>query len=131
MKVLIVDDDHEVVEFLESVATEFGCESVDTASSGEDAIGKTILAPYDLISLDVRMSGVNGLDALSVIRGLSAHTVIALVTAYVEVLEDDDIDAADVVLPKPVSLDAFKSLLALTAEIVDRRKRIRELGVNS
>lgn len=131
MKVLIVDDDPEVVEFLELVATEFGCESTDTASSGEDAIGKTILAPYDLISLDVKMSGVDGLDALSLIRGLNAHTVIAIVTAYVDALEDDDIDTADVVLPKPVSLDAFKSLLALTAEIVDRRNRIRELGVNS
>ena len=128
MKILIVDDDPEVTDFLTSIAEQAGWD-VDAVSSGEDAIGRSILSSYDLISLDVRMSGVSGLDAISVIRGLCAHTIIAIVSAFTEVIEDNDLDAADLVIPKPVGVDVFRSLLTLTAEIVERRSSIRQLGL--
>ena len=128
MKILIVDDDPEVAEFLSRIAQDAGWE-VDTVVSGEDAVGRSILVDYDLISLDVRMSGVSGLDAISVIRGLSAHTIIAIVSAFTESIDDDDLDAADVVIPKPVDVGTFRSLLTLTGEIVERRSSIRQLGL--
>ncbi len=128
MKIIIVDDDPEVTDFLSHIAEQAGWD-VDAVSSGEDAIGRSILVPYDLVSLDVRMSGVSGLDAISVIRGLSAHTIIAIVSAFTEAIDDDDLDAADVVIPKPVDVDVFRSLLTLTAEVVERRDSIRQLGL--
>jgi len=128
MKILIVDDDPEVAEFLSRIAQDAGWE-VDTVVSGEDAVGRSILVDYDLISLDVGMSGVSGLDAISVIRGLSAHTIIAIVSAFTESIDDDDLDAADVVIPKPVDVGTFRSLLTLTGEIVERRSSIRQLGL--
>ena len=128
MKILIVDDDPEVAEFLSRIAQDPGWE-VDTVVSGEDAVGRSILVDYDLISLDVGMSGVSGLDAISVIRGLSAHTIIAIVSAFTESIDDDDLDAADVVIPKPVDVGTFRSLLTLTGEIVERRSSIRQLGL--
>lgn len=128
MKILIVDDDPEVAEFLSRIAQDAGWE-VDTVVSGEDAVGRSILVDYDLISLDVRVSGVSGLDAISVIRGLSAHTIIAIVSAFTESIDDDDLDAADVVIPKPVDVGTFRSLLTLTGEIVERRSSIRQLGL--
>ncbi|MBK37195.1 MAG: hypothetical protein CME26_16930 [Gemmatimonadetes bacterium] len=130
MKILIVDDDPEVAEFLSRIAQDAGWE-VDTVVSGEDAVGRSILVDYDLISLDVGMSGVSGLDAISVIRGLSAHTIIAIVSAFTESIDDDDLDAADVVIPKPVDVGTFRSLLTLTGEIVERQSSIRQLGLQS
>ena len=70
MQALIVDDNIEAAQILADAARMVGCEQVETVDSGEDAIGKSIMADYDLISLDIRMPGVSGLDALSVIRGL-------------------------------------------------------------
>ena len=128
MKILIVDDDPEVTGFFSNIAQQAGWE-VDAVSSGEDAIGRSIIASYDLIALDVRMSGVSGLDAISVIRGLSAHTIIAIISAFTEAIDDDDLDAADLVIPKPVDVGVFRSLLTLTGEIVERRSLIRKLGL--
>jgi len=131
MKVLIADDVAEAAEILAEGARLFHCEMVDVVSSGEDAIGKAILVDYDFISLDLRMHGVSGLDALSVIRGIRPHTIIAIISAYVRDMEPDEIASADVVMAKPVSLDTFQTLLTLAREISERREAIRNLGVES
>ena len=128
MDVLIVDDNEDAAQVLADAAKMVGAGTVDTVTSGEDAIGKAILLDYDLITLDIRMPGVSGLDALSVIRGLRPHAVLAIISAYSRDIEPDALVAADTVLGKPVSLERFQSILTLTQEISDRRKAIRELG---
>lgn len=128
MKVLIVDDHVEAAQILADAAKLTGCESVETVDSGEDAIGKAILVDYDLITLDIRMPGVSGLDALSVIRGLRPHAILTIVSAYTRDIDPDALKAADVVLTKPVSLEKFQAVLKLTGEIAERREAIRELG---
>ena len=128
MKVLIVDDNEDAAQILSDASDMVGCNLVDTVASGEDAIGKAIMEDYDIITLDVRMPGVGGLDALSVIRGLRPHAVLAIISAYTRDIDPDSMSAADVVLSKPVSLPTFQSVLQLTKEISERRKSIRDLG---
>ena len=128
MNVLIVDDNADAAQILADAAKMVGAQTIDTATSGEDAIGKAILLDYDLITLDIRMPGVSGLDALSVIRGLRPHAVLAIISAYTRDIEPDALRAAGVVLSKPVSLERFQSVLKLTEEIAERRKSIRALG---
>jgi len=128
MKVLIVDDSVEAAEILAEGARMVNCEQVDVVNSGEDAIGKAILTDYDLITLDVRMPGVSGLDVLSVVRGIRAHSIIAIISAYVRDLDDEALRSADVVLSKPVALKMLQDLLRMTREISDRRIEIRRLG---
>ena len=128
MDVLIVDDNEDAAQVLADAAKMVGAETVDTVTSGEDAIGKAILLDYDLITLDIRMPGVSGLDALSVIRGLRPHAMLAIISAYSKDIDPEALEAADVVLGKPVSLERFQSILKLTQEIADRRKAIRDLG---
>ena len=128
MQALIVDDNIEAAQILADAARMVGCEQVETVDSGEDAIGKSIMADYDLISLDIRMPGVSGLDALSVIRGLRPHAILAIVSAYVDDIDPEALSAADVVLSKPVSLEKFQKVLKLTQEIAERRASIREMG---
>ena len=128
MKILIVDDNIEAAEILADAARLVGCETAETVDSGEDAIGKAILVDYDLITLDIRMPGVSGLDALSVVRGLRPHAILAIVSAYTRDLDPEAFRAADVVLSKPVSIERFQEVLKLTREIVVKRDAIRELG---
>ncbi len=83
---------------------------------------------YDLITLDIRMPGISGLDVLSVVRGIRAHSIIAIISAYVRDLDEEALRSADVVLSKPVSLKMLQDLLHMTREISDRRIEIRRLG---
>ncbi len=125
---LIVDDNVEAAQILAEAAKMVGCDSIETVASGEDAIGKAIMVDYDLITMDIRMPGVSGLDALSVTRGLRPHTIFAVVSAYTRDIDPESTAAADVVLPKPVSLEKFQQMLKLTEEIGERRQAIRDLG---
>ncbi len=128
MKVLIVDDMAEAAEILAEGARLYGCEKVDVVSSGQDAIGKAILTDYDLITLDIRMPGISGIEALSVIRGIRPQTIVAIVSAYVKDLDEDTQKIADVVLTKPVALSHFQELLKLAREISEKRIAIRNLS---
>ena len=56
--VLIVDDDEDVRKMLYKVIRGNGIDA-DTAASGEEALEKTAVNHYDLILLDVNMSGVD------------------------------------------------------------------------
>ena len=128
MKVLIVDDHIEAARVLGDAARLVGCEMVEVVDSGEEAIGKSILEDYDLITLDIRMPGVSGLDALSVIRGLRPHSIVAIISAYTRDIDPEAFKSADVVLAKPVSLEKFQEVLKITREISERREAIRKLG---
>lgn len=128
MKVLIVDDTAVAAEMLAEGARLYKCEQVDVVASGEDAIGKAILVDYDLITLDIRMPGVSGIEALAVIRGIRPHAIVAIISAYVNDLDETTKEAADVIMSKPVALADFQELIKLTQEIVERRVAIRNLG---
>ena len=121
MKVLVVDDNLEAAEILADAAQMVGCEAVETVDSGEDAIGKAILVDYNIITLDISKPGVSGLDALSVVRGLRPHAILAIVSAYTRDMDPDAVKAADVVLSKPVSIERFQDVLKLTQETGERR----------
>ncbi len=131
MKVLIVDDDEDVRVFLGNCMESMGCEQIDTAESGEDALAKAVLARYDLVTLDIKMPGVSGLDILSVIRGMMPWSVIALVSGYTEDIEETALEFTDVVLPKPVRVKVVQQLVQVSKELAEMRASIRSLGPDS
>ena len=128
MKILIVDDNADAAQVLADVAEMSGYDLIETAGSGEDAIGKAIVANYDMITLDIQMSGVSGLDALSVIRGLRPHAIIAIISAYVQDMDPDSREAADIIMSKPISVKKLQKVMGLVREIAGRRNEIRGLG---
>lgn len=128
MNVLIVDDDLDVQQFLNNGMKALGCESVELAASGEDALGKAVVQTFDLITLDVKMPGVSGLDIISVIRGLMPWAVIAIVSGYLEDVTDQAKAHADLVLAKPVHLQKIQALVELTRELIEKREAIRKLS---
>lgn len=61
--------------------------------------------PVDLIFLDIKMPGVNGLDFA---RTIPANTLVIFVTAYAEyALDSYEVDALDY-LVKPIEMNRFK-----------------------
>ncbi|MGD2279274.1 MAG: response regulator, partial [Candidatus Omnitrophota bacterium] len=60
-KILVTDDDKEIVKILYKLLTHAGYE-VLTASSGEEALGKVKDDHPDLILLDIMMPGIDGME---------------------------------------------------------------------
>ena len=80
-KILIVDDDEGLVHFLSRFFVGQGLE-VRSCHSGTAAQEIVEKEGFDLILLDYKMPGQNGLDTLREIRRLQVKTPIILMTAY-------------------------------------------------
>ena len=129
VKLLIVDDNKDAADVLAEAARIAGVTDVEVVTSGEDAIGRAIMVEFDVITLDIRMPGISGLDALSVIRGLRSRAVLAIVSAYTHDIPAEHFEAADVVFSKPVKMERFQEMLGLASEVTERRQKIRDLGM--
>ncbi|HEY8061220.1 MAG TPA: response regulator, partial [Gemmatimonadales bacterium] len=62
-RILVVDDEPSIRDVLAQVLGYEGYEVV-TASSGGEALASHRAHPYDLIILDVKMQGMDGMDTL-------------------------------------------------------------------
>ena len=80
-KILIVDDDEGLVHFLKRFFARQEYE-VKSCGSGREAIDLVSREAFDLILMDYKMPGMNGLDTLSEIRRLQVKTPIIVMTAY-------------------------------------------------
>ncbi len=66
-KILVVDDEGDILHFLELVLREKGYE-VATASSGHEALTRAQMAKPDLILLDIMMPQMDGWEVLKLLR---------------------------------------------------------------
>ncbi len=78
-RVLVVDDETSLRKFLKLELTSRGFD-VDTASSGEAALGKVRKSEFDVVLLDVRMPGMGGMAALEEIRRLDPAPEVLIFT---------------------------------------------------
>ena len=118
-RILIVDDDQDILANLSDILNDLGYET-DTASSGEDAIGKVEqLCPsqdncrYDLCLLDFKMPGIDGVELYKKILEYNPRLRAIMITAYAG---DDGMNRAVEagtwrVLRKPVDIEELLGLI--------------------
>lgn len=98
MKVLVVDDDADILQILSLGLETSGDYSVETALSGPRALERIALSdrPYDLFLLDIQMPEMTGVELCQRIRSLPDHfyTPIVMVTAMSDKEHVDDAFAA-------------------------------------
>ena len=81
-KILIADDNQQIVSILEEYAKQEGF-AVTTAFDGEDALAKAVATSFDIILLDVMMPKKDGFSVCREIRRNSAVPII-MITARSE-----------------------------------------------
>ena len=82
-KILVVDDEIESRELLSEFLTMRGFE-VETASRGSVALEKIAAGPPNLVLLDVRMPGMNGLQILKAAKALHPDLGVIMVSAVLD-----------------------------------------------
>ncbi len=107
-KVLIVEDDRDIIELLEIHLKDLGCE-VHAVDNGQQGLFTAKSHAFDLIILDLMLPGLNGMEVCRKIRQTDRHTPILMLTALSE--EIDKVmgleTGADDYLTKPFSVREF------------------------
>ena len=80
-RVLVVDDEPSMREFLEIMLVQEGYE-VSAASTGEEGVKMYRLTEPDLVLTDVKMPGMSGLDLIREIHSIDSSVPIIAITAY-------------------------------------------------
>jgi DNA-binding NtrC family response regulator len=82
--ILVVDDEEAMTESLAAWLREDGY-SVDTASSGREAIEKARAREYAIYFVDLKMPGLDGIETMMEIRKLQKDASVIIITAYATV----------------------------------------------
>ena len=111
-QILIVDDDHQLRQSFERLLAAEG-HDVRAASSGEAGIAAVREAVPDAVIMDVRMSGISGLEAYAAMREIEPRLPVIIMTAYgtTEIaIEATKMGAYDYIL-KPFDIPEILKLL--------------------
>jgi len=103
LRVLIVDDDVGMTKTLGDILELVGHEPT-IAQSGPEAIECVKSARFDCIFMDIRMPGMNGVEAFKTIKRLAPKCPVVMMTAYAlhDLIEEAKREGALAVLDKPV-----------------------------
>ena len=83
IRVLHVDDSYDFREaFKQNLCERFPHVDIEEAVCGDEALQKIKRTPPDLIFMDIRMPGMNGLQLTRKIKGEYPNTRIAILTSF-------------------------------------------------
>ncbi len=125
-KVLVVDDEK---EFLETIIKRLQKRNlaVEGAESGEEAIKKISDGTFDVVLLDVKMPGMDGVATLREIKRIKPLTEVVMLTGHASVesgIEGMKLGAFDYLM-KPMELEQLFEKLKDAYE----KKRLQELRI--
>ncbi len=116
-RILIVDDDRHMVRTLCDIVRLQGW-TPDGAHSGEEAVEAVRKQAYNAVLMDVRMAGINGVDAFKAMKAVRPRIKVILMTAYsaADIIAEAEREGALKVLSKPVVLSGLLEMLEQTRQ---------------
>ncbi len=111
MKRIMVVDDEENIRFLYKEELEEEGFTVELAKNGEEAIEKLPSFKPDLITLDIKMPGMDGIETLKRIREVQKHLPVVMCSAYGEYKQDITLWASDAYVVKCADLTELKATI--------------------
>lgn len=116
-RILLVDDE---ADFVETMTKRFRIRKlpVETAGSGPEALAKLAEQEFDVVILDVRMPGMDGLETLRQIRAKHPLTEVIMLTGHASLetgMRGMSLGAYDYIL-KPADFDELLDKVRRAAE---------------
>jgi DNA-binding response OmpR family regulator len=109
-KILVVDDEVNIRELYRDELTEEGYR-VELAENGLEALAKFESFHPDLVTLDVMMPGMDGIEVLRRIREKNASVPVLLLTAFGEFKQDFSTWASDAYIVKSADVSELKQAI--------------------
>ena len=122
MRVLVIEDELKMADLLKRALQEQQC-SVQTARTGADGLRLALTSLFDVITLDIMLPGMDGIEVARELRRLKVSSPILFLTARdskVDVVRGLDVGGDDY-LTKPFS---FLELLARLRALARRRVEV-------
>jgi len=115
-KILVIDDEPDVVDYLSTFLSDEGFE-VAVASDGKEGLKKARTESPDLITLDITMPGMSGIEVFTSLRRdpvLVAIPVIIItgVANFHKLTEYREIRPPEAFMQKPIELHSLVSNIA-------------------
>ena len=98
VRVLVVDDTEHMRTFVAEMLTLDGFDVVGTAADGEQAVAVVVELDPHVIVMDLRMPGIDGLEASRRIRALRPGQQVVLYTAYLDATIEREAEQAGIAL---------------------------------
>ncbi len=134
--ILIVDDEYSVRDSLCSWFLADGYR-VDTAADATEALDKLQKSPWDIVLLDIKMPGMDGIELQRRIKKIAPKTITIIITAFasvdtaIQALKDGAFDY----ICKPIDPDELSHLvrnaidrMRLVDENIHLKERVEELS---
>lgn len=123
-KILVVDDEASVRDLFQSFFTEMGYE-VLPAEGGQEALVVLKLHDIDVIFIDLKLFGMNGIELCRQIRKTKPVSMIYAMTGWSALFEIDECREAgfDDYFEKPLDMDKLLLLVEQAFERLERWKK--------
>lgn len=117
IKALVVDDEKIVRDFFRRLLSLLGLDAVDV-EDGYKAIEMVKKDKFDIIFLDVRMPGLNGLETYREIHKISPDTLAVMITGYAveDILEQAKKEGVCSAIHKPFDINQIKEVIERVAK---------------
>jgi len=112
MKVLVVDDELAICELLDEFLSEHGYD-VSTAISGEEALAVFEKESPQMVLLDIKMPGIDGMDVLRKIKEINSKAGVIMISAFGDNATVQEVlqKGAYCYMEKPIELKRLHELL--------------------
>jgi len=128
--VLLVDDDQTVLELLSDYLEEKDY-NIETAKSGEEALGRMSRKEIDIALVDIKLPGMDGLETIEKLAEIDHDLVTILMTGFPTIdssVKAIRLGASDYIL-KPFRLDEVRRSVAMAIKERETRREMKNLKV--
>jgi len=110
IRILLVDDEEHIRLLFQEELEEEGY-LIDAASNGLEALGKVKSEHFDLVILDIKMPGMDGIQTLNEIKKIKKDQRVILCSAYGEFKQDFSSWVSDAYVVKSADTKELKNTI--------------------